>query len=235
MSARRAALGVAAGVAMMVCAREAAAQTATFGLGFGGVATAFMRTTELDARLAAAGRASVGGPAGGFSVPLDGSIGPVRLALSIDAAFPADHATRSAYAFSGAFLLGARIRRDGWVLLPALGPSYSSLSLCVKGPAGAVPAAGRPLFDQILSAAGRGECLLGDTTGMRFEIGLDREFRFPSTDIVSPSFFLGARAGVTLPISGGWRWGTSDIAGPTTPLVTPYLGLVFGFRIQSGD
>lgn len=231
----RAWLSVASGLVVLVCARGAAAQSSTFGVGFGGLGTALMRNVALDARLAAAGRNGVGGPAGGFSLsPIDVSIGPARLALAIDGAFPGNDATRSVHAFTGALQIGARIRHGSWVLLPSIGPSFTELSLCLKGPPGAVPVTTGPLFDQILSAAGSGECLRAETPGMRFEVGVDREWVSPPDDNFHPSFFIGARAGVTLPLGGGWKWGKLDIDGPTPPMVTPYLGIVVGFRVRGG-
>jgi hypothetical protein len=228
-------IGLALGFLVTVCAREAAAQIASFGFGFGGQGTGFLRTGALDARLAAAGRKGIGGPAGGFVFPIDATFGPVRLALSMEGSFTGNDATRTVQAFSGALLLGARLRQDGWVFLPAMGPSLTSLNLCVKGPAGAAPVAKGPLFDQILSSAGSGECLRSDATGMRFEIGVDREFVPSPRGRLEPSFFIGARAGVTLPLNAWWKWGDIDVDGPLAPMVAPQIGLVLGFRAHIGE
>jgi hypothetical protein len=206
---------LAAGILVTVCVREAAAQKATFGIGMGGMGTAFVRTAALDARLHAAGRNGVGGLAGGFTFPFDASIGP--------------------FGFSGSLLIGARVRHDRWVFSPSMGPSLTSTSLCVKGPPGATPSSTGPLFDQILSAAGPGECLVSDVTGMKFELGIDRELIPPSDDPAGPSFYIGLRAGVTLPLEARWRWGEQRIEGPLAPMITPSLHLVMGFRLRIGE
>jgi hypothetical protein len=227
--------GILAGVLVTVCARGAAAQAATFGFGIGGQGTALIRTADIDARLAAAGRSGIGGPAGGLLFGFEGSIGPVLGSLSIDASFMGKDPTRDVNVFNGAFLLGVRIRQDRWVFRQSVGPSFTELNLCVKGPAGAVPSAGGPLFDQILSAAGKGECLRSESTGVRFELGVDREFWVESKDAIAPSFFIGARAALTLPLDSGWTWGDTSIDGPLAPMVAPMVGLVAGFRVRLGE
>jgi hypothetical protein len=226
---------LAAGILVTVCVREAAAQKATFGIGMGGMGTAFVRTAALDARLHAAGRNGVGGLAGGFTFPFDASIGPFRLAASLDGFFGGNDPTRSIQGFSGSLLIGARVRHDRWVFSPSMGPSLTSTSLCVKGPPGATPSSTGPLFDQILSAAGPGECLVSDVTGMKFELGIDRELIPPSDDPAGPSFYIGLRAGVTLPLEARWRWGEQRIEGPLAPMITPSLHLVMGFRLRIGE
>ena len=220
---------------MTVSAQRAAAQSVTFRFGLGGLGTWFARTAAIDARLAEAGRTPIGGPGGGLMIPLDGSIGPVRLALTTELAFRGDDATRGVHAVTAAFQIGARLRRGGWVFLPSMGPTHQQLSLCVKGPAGAAPVPVGPVFDQVLSAAGSGECFKSEANGIRFEIGLDREFWPVTGDGLGPGFFIGARLGLTMPLSSKWIWRDTEIEGPLTSVVTPSIGLVLGVRIGSGD
>lgn len=222
--------GALLGLAIVAGARGAAAQSWFFGYGMGGTLVGQVRSAALDSRLEAAGRRGVGGVAPGLMIPLEASFGPARVALALDVAFPIGNVTRELTGFGAGVLFGGRLRQGGWVFLPSVGPSHSSTSLCVKGPAGAAPKGGVPLFDQVLSAAGSGECLESSGWGMRFEIGVDREIWAPSKEIVRPGFYIGLRASLTLPMEGGWQWRDMPIDGPAAPLL-PTLGLVAGVRL----
>lgn len=225
--------GLSVFVLVTVCPRPASAQWVGAGFALGGQGTFFLGTNALDTRLAAANRTQLYGPAGGFSFLTDFSILFARTELAIEGAFPGDDETRKALRFMGALTFGARLKTPEVVFLPSIGPTLSEINMCVEGPVGAVPPLDRPLFDQILASAGSGECLRALSTGVRFQIGVDREILGSDKPGTQPSLYFGMRAGVNVPVNSWWVWGDRDIEGPKMRMITPFLTLVVGFRALS--
>lgn len=210
----------------------ARAQTGTFGISFGGNGAWLQRVGDLNQRMIDARRAPLFPLGGGIDATMEGSWRFIRLSGTFHASFfgEGDNTYR---VMGGALMLGARLPWKGWVLLPSVGIAGLNHTLCVKNPPVGVARPEAPLFDQILSAPGPGECLFLEGPAGIAELGIDREFWASDTSFPRVGLFAGVRFSAAFAPRNAepWTWDGRVISGPSMPFIAPWMSLVVGFRL----